>query len=108
MKLPKKGEAGQVLILVLILLAVGPLLIVPMLQTSYSSQKYDQIVEINTLNAYAADAGIEYCRYAIYNYPAEIQTSPLDENLVIDGIDVHVTAEWVYACLLYTSPSPRD
>ncbi|MFC2020636.1 hypothetical protein ACFLU1_02440 [Chloroflexota bacterium] len=92
----KKREAGQILILVLILLAIGPLLVVPMLKLSYTGQKYNQIVEINTLNGYAADSGIEYCRYAIYNYPAEIQQSPLNENLVINGIDVHVTAEWIY------------
>jgi len=96
MKLAKNGEAGQILILVLILLAMGSLLVVPMLRLSYTSQRYHQTVEINTLNAYAADSGIEYCRYAIYNYPAEIQQSPLDENLVINGIDVHVTAEWIY------------
>ncbi len=101
MKLARKNEAGQILILVLILLAIGPLLVVPMLRLSYTSQRYNQIVEINTLNAYAADSGIEYCRYAIYNYPAEIQQSPLDENLVINGIEVHVTAEWVYAAGAY-------
>ncbi len=101
MKLTKKGEAGQVLILALILLAIGPLLVVPMLRLSYTGQRYNQIVEISTLNAYAADSGIEYCRYAIYNYPAEIQQSPLDENLVINGIDVHVTAEWEYAVAAY-------
>ena len=80
-----------------------------MLGLSYSAQKFHQAVDINTLNAYAADSGIEYCRYAIYNYPAEIQQSPLDENLVINGIDVHVTAEWVYAAAAYriTSTASR-
>ncbi|MFC1872788.1 hypothetical protein ACFLYV_03625 [Chloroflexota bacterium] len=101
MKSVKNGEAGQVLILVLILLAIGPLLVVPMLNLSSTIQKNNQIIAVNTLNGYAADSGIEYCRYAIYNYPAEIQQSPLDENLVIDGIDVHVTAEWIYAANAY-------
>ncbi|MFC2071418.1 hypothetical protein ACFLUU_01685 [Chloroflexota bacterium] len=101
MKLARKYESGQLLVLVLILLAIGPLLICPMLRLGYSAHKYHQVVEINTLNAYAADSGIEYCRYAIYNYPAEIQQSPLNENLVINGIDVHVTAEWNYAAAAY-------
>lgn len=94
MKLTKKGEAGQVLILALILLALGPLLVLPMLRLSDSSQRYNQVTEIYTLNAYAADSGIEYAKYQIYNNPAEIITSSLQENLVIDGIDVYVTAEY--------------
>ncbi|MBN1643523.1 MAG: polymer-forming cytoskeletal protein [Dehalococcoidales bacterium] len=104
-----KTESGQVLILVLILLAVGALLIYPMLNLSYSAQKSHQIVEINTLNAYAADSGIEYARYKIYNFPSEIQSAGLDEYLVISGIDVHVIAEFEYAEAAYriTSTASR-
>jgi len=94
MKLTRINESGQIFVLILITLALGTLLLVPMLRLSFTSQRHNQVIEINTLNAYAADSGIDYCRYAIYNYPGEIQTSPLDENLVINGIDVHVTAEW--------------
>ncbi len=109
MKLARKNESGQIFVLVLILMLIGPLLVVPMLKLSYSSQRYNQIVEINTLNAYAADSGIEYARYAIYNYPAQIQTNPLNKNLVINGIDVHVTATWDYASAAYmiTSTASR-
>ncbi|MFC1986706.1 hypothetical protein ACFLWC_06970 [Chloroflexota bacterium] len=108
MKLARINESGQIFVMALILLAIGPLLVVPMLQLSYTGHRYNQIVEINTLNAYAADSGIEYCRYAIYNYPAEIQQSPLDENLVINGIDVHVTAEWNYAAGAYMINSTAE
>ncbi|MFC2044068.1 hypothetical protein ACFLT8_02565 [Chloroflexota bacterium] len=108
MKLAKNGESGQILILVLILLVLGTLLVVPMLQLSYSGQKYNQVLEINTMNAYAADSGIEYCRYAIYNYPAEIQQSPLNEDLVLNGIDVHVSAEWDYAAGAYSISSTAE
>ncbi|MFC1991355.1 hypothetical protein ACFLVC_01270 [Chloroflexota bacterium] len=94
MKLARSRESGQMFILVLILLALVPLLVIPMLRLGYSSQMYHQIVEINTLNVYAADSGIEYARYQIYNYPSEIQGIPLSENLVINGIDVYVTAEY--------------
>lgn len=87
--------------LVLIVLVVGVLLILSILRLSFSTQRFHQVVDINTLNAYAADSGIEYCRYAIYNYPAEIQQSPLNEDLIINGIDVHVTAEWDYSSGAY-------
>ena len=92
MKLTKKGEAGQILILVLLLLALGPLLVVPMLRLSYSSQRYNQVTDIITLNSYAADSGVEYAKYQIYNDPGQILITPLLENLVIGGVDVNVTA----------------
>lgn len=101
MKLAKKNESGQIFVLVLILLAIGPLLILPMLQLSYSAQKFHQIVEINTMNAYAADSGVEYARYRIYSDPYEIQTVGLNENLLIEDIDVHVTAEFDYDSAAY-------
>lgn len=109
MKLTKKGEAGQILILVLLLLALGPLLVVPMLRLSYSSQKYHHIAEIITLNTYAADSGIEYAKYHIYNNPGEIIASSLQENLVIDGVSVNVTAEYSYNTAAYeiTSTATR-
>ena len=92
MKLIKKGEAGQVFILVLILLALVPLLVVPMLRLNYSSQRYNQVTEIITLNSWAADSGIEYAKYKIYNDPGQILITPLLESLVINGVDVYVTA----------------
>jgi len=101
MKLTKKGEAGQVLILALILLALGPLLVLPMLRLSDSSQRYNQVTEIYTLNTYAADSGVEYGKYQIYNNPAEILASGLDEYLVINNIDVHVTAEYMTGTAAY-------
>ena len=101
MKLAKNGEAGQVLIWALILLAMGPLLVVPMLRLSSSSQGYNQMTEIYTLNAYAADSGIEYAKYQIYSNPAEIVAFGLDEYLVINNIDVHVTAEYMLGTAAY-------
>ena len=101
MKLAKKGEAGQILVWALILLAMGPLLVVPMLRLSFSSQRYNQITEIFTLNAYAADAGIEYGKYQIYDDPAEILASGLDEYLVINNIDVHVTVDYMPGTAAY-------
>jgi hypothetical protein len=109
MKLARKNESGQIFVIVLILLAIGPLLILPMLNLAYSAQRFHQIVEINTLNAYAADSGIEYAKHQIYNFPSDVQASGLDENLVINGIDVHVTAEFEYEQAAYriTSTASR-
>ncbi|MFC2072682.1 hypothetical protein ACFLUU_08330 [Chloroflexota bacterium] len=100
------GESGAAFVLVLILLAIGSLLILPMLRISYSAQKFHQVVEINTLNAYAADSGVEYARYHIYNYPAEIQAQEIPiavdgEDIVINGIDVHVYTEYSEAAAGY-------
>ncbi len=101
MKLAKNGEAGQIFVWALILLAIGPLLVVPMLRLSSSSQGYNQITEIYTLNTYAADAGAEYGKYQIYNNPAEILASGLDEDIVVNNIDVHVTADYVPGSAAY-------
>ncbi len=87
-------ERGQMLMLVLMLLAVGPLLVVTMLQSSYISQRYHRNVQVNTLNIFAADSGVEYGKYKIYNFPMEVQADPLDENMVINGIDVNLTCEY--------------
>jgi len=94
MKLLKNRESGLVMILVLILLALGPLLVVPMLRLSYSTQRYNQMIDTITIHTYAADSGIEYAKYKIYNNTTEILGSPLQENLVIGGVDVYVTIEY--------------
>ncbi len=109
MKLARKNESGQIFVMVLILLAIGPLLILPMLRLSYSAQRFHQVVEIITLNDSAADSGVEFARYQIYTYPAEIRETPAVWNLVINGIDVHVTAEYDYdlAAYIITSTASR-
>ncbi|MFC2015226.1 hypothetical protein ACFLUP_04470 [Chloroflexota bacterium] len=109
MKLARSRESGQVFIMVLILLTLVPLLVIPMLRLCYSSQMYHQAAEIHTLNVYAADSGVEYGRFQIYNFPMEIQETPLAENITINGIDVYVTAEYdpVLADFVITSTASR-
>jgi len=58
-----KGQEGQVLPIVLILLVIGGLLIVPTLNYASTSLKGHQVVESNTLEFYAADSGIEDALY---------------------------------------------
>ena len=90
MKLARNGEAGQALILVLLLLALGPLLVVPMLRLSYSSQRYHQIADINTLNTYAADSGVQYALCKFRNDPAR---DDFTDNFTLNDRTVTVTAE---------------
>ena len=54
-----KGQKGQALPVVLILLVIGGLLIVPTLRYASTSLKAHQVVESKALELYAADSGIE-------------------------------------------------
>lgn len=54
-----KGQKGQALPIVLVLLVLGGLLIVPTLNYASTSLKGHQVVESNTLEFYAADSGAE-------------------------------------------------
>ena len=55
-----KGQKGQVLPIVLVLLAIGGLLIAPTLYYASTSLKtQSQVYEFNTLELYSADSGIE-------------------------------------------------
>jgi len=58
-----KGQRGQALPIVLILLAIGGLLIIPTLNYASTSLKGHQVVESNTLEFYAADSGVEDALY---------------------------------------------
>jgi len=55
-----KGEKGQVLPIVLVLLLLGGLLIAPSLSYASTSLNTGQIVEKKVRGLYAADAGVEY------------------------------------------------
>jgi len=63
-----KGQKGQVLIIVLILLALGGLLIVPTLNyASTSLDTHRQVYEPKTLELYAADSGVASALIALSN-----------------------------------------
>jgi hypothetical protein len=61
----KKKEAGQALILVLILLVIGAMLVIPMLQFVFTASKGSQIVTQNLKNLYAAEGGQEYAAWKL-------------------------------------------
>ena len=54
-----KGQKGQALPIVLILLVIGGLIIVPTLNYASTSLRGHEVVESNTLEFYSADSGIE-------------------------------------------------
>jgi hypothetical protein len=54
-----KGQKGQVLPIVLVLLAMGGLLVAPTLQYASTSLKGHRVIERNVLEIYAADSGVE-------------------------------------------------
>lgn len=60
-----KGEKGQALPIVLVLMLVGGLLIAPSLSYASTSLNAGQVVEKNVNGLYAADAGVEYALWHI-------------------------------------------
>ena len=90
----RKGEAGQALPVMLVLLALGSLLIIPSLNYASTSLKTVEVAEKNIEGLYAADAGVEDALWRIGNdlpasfpYPYQITG--------INGMTVDVTIEEV-------------
>ena len=94
MKLFKNGESGQALIMALILLALGSLLVIPLLRQSFTNLGYHQSIECQTLNSYSADAGIVYATAQIYMNPGTHLSTPLDVSFELNGRTVNVTADY--------------
>lgn len=95
MKLLKSRESGQTMVIALILLAVGSLLVVPMLNQLFTNLGYHQSVECKTLNSYSADSGVEYVLCKLYNAPGAYTGTPLQESLTLNDRTVNVTAEYM-------------
>ena len=83
------------MVIALILLAVGSLLVVPMLNQSFTNLGYHQSIECRTLTSYSADAGMEYVLCKLYNAPGAYTETPLQENLTLNDRTVNVTAEYM-------------
>ena len=95
-----KGQKGQVLPIVLILLVLGGLLIVPTLNYASTSLKGHQVVESKTLEFYAADSGIEDALHWLINGKQagawtwdEVEGSGARITYSINGRDVDVDVE---------------
>ena len=91
----RKSESGQTLIIALILLAVGSLLVIPVLQHVFTNLRYNNILECRTLNDYSADAGLQYATCQIYNDPGIYTQSPLSANFTLNDRTVNVDAAYL-------------
>jgi len=91
----RKREAGQALILALILLAIGALLTVPALRLTSTALKSSQIANRHVKALYAADAAQEYVLWKLlhdgfgseFTYDGQEITFPFD----VCGVPVDVT-----------------
>jgi len=95
-----KGESGQALPIVLVLLLLGGLLIAPTLSYAATSLNAGQIVEKNVNGLYAADAGVEDALWSIKNdaVPAQ-QPYPLPEN--VNQMQVSIETDIIGTYALY-------
>ncbi len=104
-----RTEIGQSLPMVLILMAVGGLIVAPLLSYTSSGLKVGKAYEKMADEFYAADAGIEdglwqikynnldelFTNYERYNYSAEY-VYPVSYPVEVNGLDVDVTIENVW------------
>ncbi len=87
----KNGESGLAMIMVLIMLALGSLIVVPTLTLSSTNLEYQRVVERNTLETYAADAGAQYAIFELSNNPGAFGPETLSST--INGKTVTVIVE---------------
>ena len=100
-----KGQKGQALPLVLILLVIGGLLIVPTLNYASTSLKGHQVTETKAMELYAADAGVEDALWKIKN--DQIPTDPYYLTVNNKNVEVEIdsiSAEEFLAGLLNLNP----
>ena len=88
----RKKEGGQAFILVLIVLAMGTLLVVPLLRLTTTALKGGQIVTRQVEAMYAADAAQEYVQWklAYDDYATEFVNEGDSDNFTIDMNDIPV------------------
>jgi hypothetical protein len=103
-----KDEKGQALILALILLAVGGLILAPLLAYMRTGLTAGGVCEVKMDELYAADAGVEDAVLKIQNNVDEVQylycgsgnhswsyPEPCDPPFEVNGKNVAVTITWV-------------
>jgi len=97
MKLLKSRESGQTVVMALILLAVGSLMVVPMLNQSFTNLGYHQSIECRTLTSYSADSGMQYVLCKLYNAPGAYTDpdNPLQESFTLNDRTVNVTVKYM-------------
>ncbi|MFC1874464.1 hypothetical protein ACFLYX_04095 [Chloroflexota bacterium] len=89
----RKKQAGQMFILVMILLAVGALTVVPALRLTNTASKSSRIVTKQAKNLYAADAAQEWVLWKLYQpeFAFSLQTD-VPYTIDFDACGANVTA----------------
>jgi len=95
MKSLKNGESGQILVIVLAMMALGSLLVIPTLNLASTSLEYHQVIEKNTLEHYAADSGVEYAICELGNNSNEYMSNPFTHDFTLSEKAVDVTAQYM-------------
>ena len=80
-----RRQNGQVLIIMLIVLALGGIVLAPTLNHAATSIKHQQLIETDALELYAADAGIEN---AIWKLQENWDNDPSCNLTDINGMDI--------------------
>jgi len=62
-----RRQNGQVLVIMLIVLALGGIVLAPTLNHAATSIKHQQLIETDALELYAADSGIDYALFKLSN-----------------------------------------
>lgn len=116
-----KGERGQALPMVLIMMVVSGLILAPLLSYTSAGLKVGKAYEKMADEFYAADAGIEdglwqikynhledlFGNYEKYNYDAEYNY-PGGYNVDVNDIEVDVTIENIWIPLGINAPSNEE
>jgi len=77
-----RRQNGQVLIMMLIVLALGGIVLAPTLNHAATSIKHQQLIETDALELYAADSGIDYALFKLSNGETDIGDYPLNGKTV--------------------------
>jgi len=77
-----RRQNGQVLIIMLIVLALGGIILAPTLNHAATSIKHQQLIETDALELYAADSGIDYALFKLSNGEIAIDAYSLDGKTV--------------------------
>lgn len=91
MKTVTKGQDGNVLILVLVLLVVGGLILAPLLGLMGTGVLAGEVYENKTDELYAADAGVEDAIWKIKDNELDCYPYQYPEPLVVNNKNVSVT-----------------
>ena len=86
----KRGEKGQALLIVVILLVIGGLIIAPLLGFMSAGLVAGQVYEVKMEGLYAADAGIENACWKLINGEVPDAENPFCNLTDVNGMDVEV------------------